>query len=154
VPAANSLAANGLLRLAALTGDAAYETPAVELIRALGPLLREHPSAFAYLLGAVERLVTPPLEVAIVTPGPGDAPGDGGAALRREVYGRLLPAAVAVTAPAGVGADLTPLLAQRTVVDGTATAYVCERYACRRPVTAPEELRAELDAALAARRTP
>jgi len=63
-----------------------------------------------------------------------------------------LPAAVTVGAAPGVGADITPLLADRALVDGKPTAYVCEHFACRRPVTSPEELRSELDAALAARR--
>jgi uncharacterized protein YyaL (SSP411 family) len=147
-PAENSLAANGLLRLAALTGVARYEVPAAEVLRLLGPVLSEHATAFAYLLGALERLVTPPLEVAIVSDG---ADGDG-TALRREVSGRLLPASVSVAAPPGAGADLTPLLADRPLVDGKATAYVCEHFACRHPVTTPEELRTQLDAALAARR--
>ena len=91
--------------------------------------------------------MTPPLEVAVI-----GATDDGAEALRREVHGRLLPAAVAVTAAPGVGADVSPLLADRALVDGKPTAYVCEHFACRRPVTSPEDLRAELDAALAARR--
>jgi uncharacterized protein YyaL (SSP411 family) len=150
-PAENSLAANGLLRLAAITGIARYEVPAAEVLRRLGPVLAEHATAFAYLLGALEWLVTPPLEVAIV--GPPDTDGaDGTDKLRREVFTRLLPASVAVTAAPGAGDDLTPLLAQRDLVDGKATAYVCEHFACRQPVTTPEELRDELDAALATRR--
>ncbi len=142
-PAANSLAAHGLLRLAALTGEDRYAAPANQVLRSLAPVLAEHPTAFSYLLGALERSVTPPLEVALVGPDAG---------LRREVFGRLLPAAVAVTAPPGVGAELTPLLADRPLVDGRPTAYVCEHFACRLPVTSASDLRAQLDAALAARR--
>jgi uncharacterized protein YyaL (SSP411 family) len=145
-PAENSLASTGLLRLAALTGVGRYEVPAEEVLRLLGSVLAEHASAFAYLLGALERLVTPPLEVAVI----GD--GDGADVLRREVYRRLLPAAVTVSAAPGAGADVTPLLADRALVDGKPTAYVCEHFACRQPVTTPEDLRAQLDAALAARR--
>jgi uncharacterized protein YyaL (SSP411 family) len=144
-PAENSLAANGLLRLAALTGDARYKAPAAQILRLLGPVLSEHATAFAYLLGALERLVTPPLEIAIVAE-------QNGTPLRREVTARLLPASVAVTAPPGTGADLTPLLADRPLVDGKPTAYVCEHFACRQPVTTPEELRGQLDEVLAARR--
>jgi uncharacterized protein len=145
-PAENSLAASGLLRLAALTGVSSYEVPASEVLGLLGPVLAEHATAFAYLLGALERLVTPPLEVAVVG---ADAGTD---ALRREVYARLLPASVAIGAAPGTGDDLTPLLADRGLVDGKATAYVCEHFACRQPVTRPEDLRTQLDAALAARR--
>jgi uncharacterized protein YyaL (SSP411 family) len=104
--------------------------------------------------------VTSPLEIAIVVPpdavaSSGSASAVGKAAtvaLRREVFTRLLPAAVAVAATAGTGGDVTPLLAERDLIDGKATAYVCEHFACRRPVTTPEDLREEIDAALAARR--
>ena len=51
-PAASSLAAQGLLRLAALTGEDRYAEPARRWLRTLAPVLGEHPSAFAYLLGA------------------------------------------------------------------------------------------------------
>ncbi len=145
-PSENSLAADGFLRLAALTGDAAYEARASQWIRTMAPLLGEHPTAFAYLLEAFERLVTPPIEVAIVGP-PGDAATE---SLRAELRRRLVPASVRVTAAPGTGADLTPLLDDRTLVDGTATAYVCEHYACRLPATDPATLRAQLDDALEA----
>ena len=147
-PSENSLAANGLLRLAAITGDAGYEARASQWIRTMAPLLGEHPTAFAYLLEAFERLVTPPIEVAVV--GPPDAPAT--ESLRAELRQRLIPASVQIAGATAAGADLTPLLADREPVDGSATAYVCEHYACRLPATDPATLRAQLDAALANRR--
>jgi len=33
---------------------------------------------------------------------------------------------------------------ERSAVDGKASAYVCENFACRQPVTEPEELAAAL----------
>ena len=38
-----------------------------------------------------------------------------------------------------------PLLAGRTQIDGSATAYVCENRAWQLPVTEPEALRAQLE---------
>jgi uncharacterized protein YyaL (SSP411 family) len=143
-PAENSLAADGLLRLAALTGEARYEESPRAVLALLAGVMGEHASSFAFLLGAYERAIVAPIEVALVGAGP---------ALRAEVFGRLLPASVtvAVDAPDPEHRALTPLLEGRDRVDGRPAAYVCERYACRRPVTTPEALRAELDAALAGR---
>ncbi len=141
-PSENSLAAHALLRLAALTGDDAAWERAAAWVGRLAPVLGEHPTAFAYLLRAVDRLVAAPIEIAVV--GEDDAER---AALVDELRHRLLPSVVRAVAPAGHGADLTPLLAGRTLVDGRATAYVCERFACRLPVTDTDALRAEIDRA-------
>jgi uncharacterized protein YyaL (SSP411 family) len=140
-PSENSLAADGLLRLAALTGDDDATRWAEQWLATLAPLLGEHPTAFAFLLEALQRVVRPPLEVAVV-----GAPGPERDALVDVLRTRVLPASVQVTAAPGVGAELTPLLAGRAVVDGQPAAYVCERFACRLPVTDPEALRADLDA--------
>ncbi|MFI5054214.1 MAG: thioredoxin domain-containing protein, partial [Acidimicrobiia bacterium] len=146
-PSENSLAADALLRLSALTGEDRYASYAERWIRTLGAVLSEHPTAFAFLLEACERLVTRSIEVAIV-----GEPGDPTTvALRAELGSRLIPASVRVAAAPGVGSDVTPLLADRSGSDGRAVAYVCEHFACQLPVRDPAALREQLDAALAAR---
>jgi len=39
-----------------------------------------------------------------------------------------------------------PLLAERPAMGSKATAYLCRRYVCQAPVTAPDDLARQLDA--------
>ena len=63
--------------------------------------------------------------------------------LRREITRRLVPNSVTLT---GDSDSASPLLAGRPTVDGLPTAYVCEHYTCRAPVTRADALAAQLDA--------
>jgi uncharacterized protein len=67
--------------------------------------------------------------------------GDDVRPLERVVRARFRPHLVLA---GGEGDDAVPLLEGRSPVEGHAAAYVCERFACKRPVTAPEELEALL----------
>lgn len=135
IPSGSSSAAMGLLRLAALTGEAAYEEAAVSHLRLVQELLGRHPQAFSYALLALDAHLGPAREVALA----GD--GDGVGALAAVVRERLRPGLVLAATPG----DGVPLMADRGPVDGRAAAYVCERFACQRPVTTPDELRELLD---------
>jgi uncharacterized protein YyaL (SSP411 family) len=147
-PSGASLAAVGLLRLAAATGDRRSEAPAVGALRLVHRAMASHPTAFAYLLGALEWYLLAPIEIAIV----GDPSTAATRALRRTAWTTPAPTAIRVSAAPGAGAEHTPLLADRPVPPGAeAAAYVCERFACRLPVTTPDALRAEIERALAAR---
>ena len=64
-PSENSLAADALLRLAALTGDPGYEDSPRAVVALLGPALARHATGFAFMLGAYERAVTPSIEIAL-----------------------------------------------------------------------------------------
>jgi len=128
IPSGNSAAAFALLRLAALTGEYAYEERAVGVLRLLHPLAARHPQAFAHLLQALDFHLAPVREVALA--------GEDTRALERTVRSRLRPHVVL----AGGEPDGVPLLEGREPVDGRPAAYVCERFACRRPVTEPDEL--------------
>ncbi len=146
-PAASSMAANGLLRLAALSGDMRYREEGRRWIGAVGPILAEHPTAFAYLASAFQRAVTPSIEVAIVAE-PDDALRE---ALVGELHRVLVPASVTMIAAPSTTATSTPLLEGR-LGGRDAVAYVCEGFVCQTPARDPATLRVQLDAALAARR--
>ena len=133
IPSGSSSAAFGLLRLARLTGEARYEDAALGHIRLLHTLAPEHAGAFGHLLSAIDFQLADVREIALV--------GDNRAPLEQVVREAFRPHVVL----AG-GDDGVPLLEGREPVGGRAAAYVCERFACRRPVTEPGELRQLLDA--------
>jgi uncharacterized protein YyaL (SSP411 family) len=137
IPSGASAAAFGLLRLAALTGEAAYERQAESQLQLLHELVERHPTAFGHLLQALDFRLAPVREVALA----GDAAGV--TALAGVVRERLRPHLVLAARVDGAPSAV-PLLEGREAVDGSAAAYVCERFACRLPVTDADGLRAEL----------
>jgi uncharacterized protein YyaL (SSP411 family) len=135
IPSGSSSAALGLLRLAALTGEDVYQRHALSVLGLLHPFAARYPQAFGHLLLAISFALHPPREVALAGADRGD--------LERVLRERLWPATVLA---AGDGSDPggVPLLEGRTPIEGRAAAYVCERFACQRPVTEPDELAALL----------
>jgi uncharacterized protein len=138
IPSGQSSAAFGLLRLAALTGEARYEQAALGVLRLFADLLRRSPLAFGHLLQALDFHLARTQEVALV--------GADRSALERLVRAQFRPHLV-LAGGDGEDAAGVPLLEGRTPVDGRAAAYVCERFTCQRPVCEPDELRALLGAA-------
>jgi uncharacterized protein YyaL (SSP411 family) len=145
-PSGTSAATGALLRLAVLAGEPRYERVATRVLRGMGGVLEKFPSAFGHLLGALDFHLATPQEVAIV--GSADEPET--QALLGAVRRRFRPNTVLALREPSAGeeaAETVPLLAERTQVEGRATAYVCQRFACRRPVTEPEALEEELGTA-------
>jgi uncharacterized protein YyaL (SSP411 family) len=127
-PSGNSMMAWVLLRLARLWGDSALEERAVGVLELLGPALQRVPRAFSWALCALDLHLTPPREIAIV--GSVDSP------VARAALAGFDPRTVVAVGPA----DDVPLLAGKGSVDGRPAVYVCERFACRAPVTDPADL--------------
>jgi uncharacterized protein YyaL (SSP411 family) len=145
VPSGNSAAADVLLKMSRLTGEDAYEEAAASALRVVRDAMARAPTGFGLALCALDAYLSPSLEVAIV----GDPESSATHALVREVtVERFMPNHVlAVAAPDDADApDVVPLLAGRHQLDGSPTAYVCERFACNLPVTEPVELAAQLGA--------
>ncbi|HEV7887222.1 MAG TPA: thioredoxin domain-containing protein [Acidimicrobiales bacterium] len=126
-PGANGLAAVGLLRLAALTGDDRYREHGEAVVRLLGPMAVQHPTAFGHVLAAVDLVVRGTTEIVVA----GDRPD-----LLAVVRSKLLPNAVLAW---GDRYD-SPLWEGRD--DGRA--YVCTNYVCGLPASSPDALDAQL----------
>jgi uncharacterized protein len=134
VPSGNSLAADVLQRLAHLTGETAYENAGVGALRVIRDAMAGAPSGFGHALCALDAYLSPVKEVALV----GDPAAEPTRALAAEVTTRRF-------APNHVLAVADPqdeesrravrLLQDRPQRDGSPTAYVCERFVCKLPVT-------------------
>jgi uncharacterized protein len=138
-PGAASVMADVHLRLYALTGEPEHLELAERTISRFISRAEQMPTGYGELLRSVERLLAGPREVAIV--GPADDPAT--TKLVRVYREQWRPGAVLAVGPPDTPG--VPLLAGRDLVDGQSTAYVCQRFACARPVTDPDALRALLD---------
>jgi uncharacterized protein YyaL (SSP411 family) len=137
-PSGNAMAATVLLRLAAFTGENRYREVAEGALRMVQPLPATYPTAFAQWLSALDFALARPKEIAIV----GDPAGADTLALLRVARGGYRPNQV--VAVGGTFEDTIPLLTGRTPIDGHATAFVCENFACQLPVTDPDALAGQL----------
>jgi uncharacterized protein len=128
VPSGNSMLAYVLLRLARIYGDDELEQRAVGVLRLLGESLGRAPTELAWALNALDLYLATPREIAVA--GPADSE------VARAALEPYEPNAVVAFGPA----EGVPLLEGKDYVDGKPAVYVCERFACRRPVTEPAEL--------------
>ncbi|MEV4277010.1 thioredoxin domain-containing protein [Actinoplanes xinjiangensis] len=134
-PSGASAICAALVAYAALTGETSYREAADAALATLGPLIEGHPRFAGYAATVAEAALAGPFEIAVATPDPADPLVE--AALRDAPGGSV----IVVGAPDQPG---VPLLADRPLIDGAATAYVCRGFVCDRPVTTPADLRARL----------
>ncbi len=145
VPSGNSAAAESLLRMGLFTGDASYERAGASALRLILDVMTSAPSGSGQALSALDLYLGPSYEVAIT--GEPDA-ADTRALVDEVVRTTWRPNIVmAVASPDDPrGARTVPLLEDRPQRDGSPTAYVCQRFVCRLPVTNASELRGMLGA--------
>jgi hypothetical protein len=86
------------------------------------------PRAFSWGLCTLHLHLSPPRELAIV--------GDVRSEVARAALAPFDPATVVAVGPS----EEIPLLAGKGLVEGQPAVYVCERFACRSPVTRPSDL--------------
>jgi uncharacterized protein YyaL (SSP411 family) len=132
-PSGNSVAADVLLKLAAVLDRQDYRNKAEDIFLTAAGLMKQHASGFGRMLAAVDFYVGPSKEIAIA--GPPDV-------FLEAFRSQYLPRCVVA---AGAGADQSiALLRNRPMIDGKPTAYVCENFTCRQPVTDAAAFRAQL----------
>ncbi|MFJ8945641.1 thioredoxin domain-containing protein [Streptomyces sp. NPDC102395] len=139
VPSGWSAAAGALLSYAAHTGSEPHRTAAeraLGVVKALGPRV---PRFIGWGLAVAEALLDGPREVAVVGRAGGDPAAD---ELHRAALLGTAPGAV--VARGALGSEEFPLLVDRVLVEGVATAYVCRGFVCELPTTDADALRDRL----------
>ena len=139
-PSGNSLAVEALLKLAAYTEKTEWKETALKALNLIAGPSARFPNAFGRWLSAADFAMSKIKQVAII----GDPADIQTLALigeiRKAFRPNLIMAASAYPPPAGAPG----LLAERLLLHGKPTAYVCEGFICRQPVTQPDDLSAQL----------
>ena len=137
IPSGNAMAAHVLLKLGLLSGEATYWDTAERATRSVGKLMAQYPSGFGEWLNAASLIMGESREIALV------GSEEQVAALLSVVRTGYRPLQV-VACGKPTGDETVPLLANRSQVNDSGTAYVCRGFACEMPVTDPQELSAQL----------
>jgi len=121
-PSGNSVAADVLLKLSAVLDRQDYREKAETIFLTSAALLKQYASGFGRMLAAFDFFIGPSREIALI-----GSPEPFLSVLRKRYIPRLVVA---------VGSDdRVALLRNRPMVNGRPTAYVCENFTCREPVT-------------------
>jgi uncharacterized protein YyaL (SSP411 family) len=130
-PSGVSLAAEALTTYGALTGSTRHRQAAEQALAATAGVGTQAPRFAGRALAVAETIQGGPLEIAIA----GESTD-----LLRVALGEAPWGSAVVT---GTPDNGVPLLAGRPLADGLPTAYVCQDFVCRLPVTTPADLRAQ-----------
>jgi uncharacterized protein len=139
-PSGLSATVHALRLLSELTGDDAYADRATRAAATAGQLIVQAPRFAGWLLADAISYTgnRPPVQVAIV--GSSDDPAR--AELVQTAY-QAAPAGSVILAGQPGDADFA-LLADRPLIEGRPTAYVCQHFVCKVPVTSADDLAAQL----------
>ena len=141
LPSGNSVMLLNLLRLARLSGNSRLEEKAARQMAAFSGDVAQQPRGYTHFLMGAQFALGPAREIVVA-----GRQGERGLQNMLEAVRKMfLPESVVAFHPEEDGRqeieDLAPYLKENRTVGGNATAYVCQGYACREPVTDADKLR-------------
>ena len=142
MPSGPSAATSVLLKLAVLTDNEQFRQTASQSLRSMWNFLERYPLGFANWLCTLDFYLSTPKEIVIIGPRNSTATSE----LLRALYSVWLPDKVVAAYDPD---DSTPiselkLFEDRQMINNQPTAYVCENYTCKTPVTDPALLATQL----------
>lgn len=144
-PSGNSMAAWALLRLGRLCSRSDFEKTAVATLEFLSSILSQSPTAASQALLALDFLLGPTHEIAVVDGTKSAESTEVLAALhRRFVPNKIVVRKLAGTTDESLTPALAPLLKGKSARQGAATIYICDHGTCGLPVVGVKGLEAAL----------
>ena len=139
-PSGSSFAVQAFLLLAAYSGEGKYYDLAASILSPMEQVLATYPTAFGNWLGALDFALAGIKEVAVL----GDLQHTQAQAMLAGIWQEFRPDCILAASPVPVPDNAPPLLKDRPLIDGQATAYVCQHFSCQQPTTDVQELIAQL----------
>ncbi|RLD93606.1 MAG: thioredoxin domain-containing protein, partial [Bacteroidetes bacterium] len=138
IPSGNSVAAMNLMRLGRLTSNLDYEEKAFQIGNSFAGQINIVPQGHTHFLSALLFAYGPSYEVVIS----GDRNADGTREMLNRLRTHYSPNKVLHIRPQEDSSllSLIPALQYQEVLEGKATAYVCQNFKCNEPTTDPDEM--------------
>lgn len=141
IPSGNSIAAQNLLRLAALTDNEELRIRAKDIFITFGEQLEQSSLEHTQMLCALDFFLSSPMQVVIASRKIEEAQE-----FAVKINRHFLPNKVIAVTRSGDDelSGLIPLIKDKVAVQGKPTVYICENYTCKAPITNLEDLRRTL----------
>jgi uncharacterized protein len=140
-PSGNSLACAALLKLAEFTGEGKYRDLAEASLALITNVALRHPLGFSNWLQAAENAAGTLKQVALL----GEAGGENFERMLHVIQSTYRPGVVVAASSHPIKSNSPALLNDRHVINSQATAYVCEGFVCKQPVTDAAALAEQLN---------
>ncbi len=140
LPSAGSVTIEVYARLYLLTGQPVWSQRAAALIKSSVTQINSYPAGYTQFLLGASLLLEPTRELVVV--GVPEAPET--RKLLAEVQHNFMPGTIAMLRPVQNTEKidtLAPFIKGMEQINGQATAYLCQGFACQRPQTDPQQLR-------------
>lgn len=130
-PSGNALAVDALLKMAAFSENEEWRQHAEIALCLVAESARDYPTAFSRWLAAADFYVNQTTQIAII----GDSSIDDTKEYHNEINSKFRPNTIVAASMFPVPKGSPSLLVDRPMVNAKTTAYVCEGFVCRQPVT-------------------
>ncbi len=135
-PSGNSMATLALLQMHAYSGKGNYYDQAMRNLQSIQKTMAQYPTGFGVWLQALDFALSNGNEIAIL----GNMDSSVVREMLKSIWANYRPNDVAAVSEAQPSSGAPPLLNDRPLVDGKASAYVCQKFVCKQPVVTAAEL--------------